>query len=145
MSIFGSQALALSTAPAYSRVVDPIYTAPATGAGLSGFIIGNPSASAVAVTIYRDNLTNVLWSGTIPANTVAQTVNLLSTLTAGETIWAIGSPGGVVTIEVDGLTSNSTGTLTQNQLLLALLLMFANAFGCEIPSATDLNPLSYGM
>jgi hypothetical protein len=146
MPITGSGPLVVSTAPSFSTIVDPIYTA-VNGAGIAGFVLGNPSTQAVSVTIYRDNLlsSSVIWSGVVAAGASNQQVLLTLTLSAGETIWAIGAPGGIVTLEVDGLTSVSTGALSTNQLLLALLLMFADAFGVEIPSSTDLNPLSYSM
>jgi hypothetical protein len=142
MSIAGSGALVVSTAPAYSQIVDPIYTAVGP-VQLAGFVLSNPSAFAVTYTIYRDSLAGtVLASGVIAAGVMGVQVVSNPLLAQGETIWAIGSPGGVITLEVDGNVA-SASALTTNQLLQALIMQIAELVNEDIPNAADLAPLGY--
>ena len=149
MPISGSTALAVSSAPAItSSAPYKIYTVTnATGIFLAGFTIINTGNIPQNLTIYQDNLSNAIYSvtlaslqGTPAAATAALQVPVQATINGnlmfGETLLALSTVGGLVSIEVDGILSQLD---PQSQYLLAIMYMMNQAFGVDIPNQQMLN------
>jgi hypothetical protein len=144
MPITGTGILATSDIPAVATV--PIYTATmAAGTTIQGFILTNSAPYPVSYTLYRSNLLTVIASGVMAAGTQAAptttTVLYAAILPYNDSIWAVGMPGGIVNVEIDGLVG---GTIqTEAQMLLAIMLMLNQAFGVDIPDIYQLAPTGY--
>jgi hypothetical protein len=138
MPITGSAALATVAAPAANsptpytiyKVTNP------TGIVLYGFILQNTANIPVTLTIYQDNYNNSIYSVTLAANQAATQIILNASLAYGEQILALANQGGVVNIEVDGIINVADPI---SLYLLALILMWNQTFGTDIPSQSMLN------
>ena len=149
MPISGSSSLAVSSAGAINFPTPiKLYTVSnATGIFLAGFTIVNTSNVPQTLTIYQDNINNAIYSitlaalqGTPGAATAALQIPVQalinSNLMFGETLYALATIGGVVSVEVDGILSQLD---PQSMYLLALILMINQAFGVDIPNQQMLN------
>ena len=128
---------------------NPILTVPSGGATIAGFIFTNPYTSPINVTIYRDGISaaQAVFTVAVPAlagvpGGPAAVVQLQALgLSAGETIFAQSATlGGLVNVEIDGISSGSTQGLSTNQFLEAILLQ---QLGQDIPDANMLASLGY--
>jgi hypothetical protein len=156
MAVFpGTSILNTGGTGADSPATSPILTVPAGSSGVNivGFAFTNPSATPITVSIYRNFIGAAVGVGGLQFTiTVAALAGMTGgpsiqqqafplTLAAGETIYAqTPNLGGIANVEIDGLPAGAASTaLTQAQLSLALMLMFHEAFGVDIPDANTLN------